>query len=341
MQHPSRSLLFVAPLAVAVLAVASLAGCSGGDGDRLTIYSGRTQNLIEPLLQQYTKETGTKVDVRYGDSADLALQVEEEGSKSPADVFISQSPGAMDFLSGNGQLAALPATVVDQVDARYRSPKDEWVGLSGRVRVLAYNTDEVPEADLPSSVFDLTRPEYKGKLAVAPTNGSFQDFVTAMRADVGDEKALAWLEGLKANGAKTYANNTAIVQAVGRGEVAMGLVNHYYNERAKVEDPSVKSENHAFAAGDLGNLILVTGAAVLRSSDNQDAAQRLVDFLLSKQAQEYFAQETFEYPLAAGVAPAVDLPPLSSIQAPQEDLSTFGDLAATAKLIDQSGLASG
>lgn len=332
--------LAASALALLTLGALALPACSG-DSDRLTIYSGRTKNLIDPLLQQYAKESGQAIDVRYGDSADLALQLDEEGDRSPADVFLSQSPGAMDYLSGKGRLATLPAGVLDAVDPSYRSPKDEWVGLSGRVRVLVYNTENVAESDLPASVFELTGPAFKDKLAVAPSNGSFQDFVTSMRADVGDEQTLAWLKGLKANGAKTYANNTAIVQAVGRGEVDMGLVNHYYNEQAKAEDPNVKSANHSFEAGDLGNLILVTGAGVLGSSDQQDKAQEFLEFLLGKEAQEYFAQQTFEYPLSAGVEPAVALPPLSSIQAPRQDLSELGDLAATARLIDESGLASG
>jgi iron(III) transport system substrate-binding protein len=336
----ARRSRILAVTATAVIAVAGLASCSS-DSDRLTIYSGRTKDLIDPLLQQYAKETGNKIDVRYGDSADLALQIDEEGDKSPADVFLSQSPGAMDYLSGASRLAALPATITDQVEPRFRSPKGEWVGLSGRVRVLVYNADDVEEADLPSSVFDLVDPKYKDMVAVAPTNGSFQDFVTAMREKIGDDETLAWLKDLEANGAKTYANNVAIVQAVGRGEVPMGLVNHYYNERAKVEDPNVKSVNRSFEAGDLGNLILVTGTGVLAASDQQAKAQEFVTYLLGRQAQEYFAQETLEYPLAAGVQPAVDLPALSSIQAPQEDLSTLGDLAVTARLIDESGLASG
>jgi iron(III) transport system substrate-binding protein len=336
----ARRFRLLVAAATAAVAVAGLASCSS-DSDRLTIYSGRTKDLVDPLLQRYAKETGKKIDVRYGDSADLALQIQEEGDKSPADVFLSQSPGAMDYLSGASLLAALPSTVTDQVESRFRSPKNEWVGLSGRVRVLVYNADDVDEADLPTSVFDLVDPKYEDKLAVAPTNGSFQDFVTAMRQQVGDDETLAWLKGLETNGAKTYANNVAIVQAVGRGEVPMGLVNHYYNERAKVEDPNVKSVNHSFEAGDLGNLILVTGAGVVAASGQQDQAQEFISYLLGREAQEYFAQETLEYPLAAGVQPAVDLPALSSIQAPEEDLSTLGDLTVTARLIEESGLSSG
>lgn len=341
--HASRQWLAVVVLALAVAVSGGLVGCVSGeaDDDTLTIYSGRTKELIGPLLERFSKDTGQKIEVRYGDSADLALQIVEEGDKSPADVFISQSPGAMDFLSQEDRLATLSASVLDRVEPEFRSPDDEWVGLSGRVRVLVYNTEHLGSTPLPESVFDLTKPEYRDKVAVAPTNGSFQDFVTAMRAEIGDDATLEFLEGLAANGAQPFANNTAIVEAVGRGEIEMGLVNHYYNERAKVENPGVASENHHFESGDLGNLILVTGSGVLRTSDQGSEASDFLTYLLSRSAQEYFAEETFEYPLAAGVEPAVDLPPLSSIEAPIEDLGALGDLAVTARLIDQSGLGGG
>jgi len=334
-----------AGLAALVLGACKSSTTSGattgsGAGQSVTVYSGRSKTLIDPILQRFTTDTGIAVNVRYGDSADLALQLETEGDKSPADVFFSQSPGALGYLSGKGHLRTLPAATLEKVDATLRSSKGEWVGVSGRVRVLAYNTELVTTADLPASVFDLVDPRYKGKVAVAPSNGSFQDFITSMRQQVGDPKTLEFLRDLKANEAKTFANNAAIVEAVGRGEVQIGLVNHYYNERAKKENPGVKSENYHFPNEDLGNLVLLAGIAPMKASANP-AAEKLVDYLLGRGAQEYFATETLEYPLAAGVKPAVDLPPLTSIKAPPEDLNNLGDLAVTARLIDQSGIAGG
>ncbi|MCZ7528118.1 MAG: iron ABC transporter substrate-binding protein [Acidimicrobiia bacterium] len=335
-----RSLTVALAVPVALAAAASLAACSGGgDSDRLTVYSGRTKNLVGPLLEQFSEETGIGIDVRYGDSADLALLVDTEGDRSPADVFLSQSPGATGYLDGEGRLLPLTDEVLDLVDPAFRAADGEWVGISGRARTLVYNTEMVEEGELPDSVLDLVDPRYEGLVALAPTNGSFQDFVTGMRDVLGDDETLAWLEGMRDNGARTYANNTAIVEAVGRGEVAMGLVNHYYNERAKAEDPDVASENHFFEGDDIGNLVLVTAVAVLDTADDRDAAERLVEFLLSEQAQEFFAGETFEYPLAAGVEPAVDLPPLEQIGSPALDLSDLGGgLLRTKELIEQSGL---
>jgi iron(III) transport system substrate-binding protein len=337
MQGPSRVL--VAAIGVAVLGASTLAGCGGDDEDRLVVYSGRTSNLINPLLEQFSEETGTPIDVRYDDSANLALLIGEEGDRTPADVFISQSPGAVGFLDEAGQLTELPEDVIEMVPEGDAAADGGWVGLSGRVRTLVYNTDLVDPADLPDSVLDLTAPEYAGQVALAPTNGSFQDFVTVLRTELGEEEATAWLEGMAAGDAPTFNNNTAIVEAVGRGEVPMGLVNHYYAFVAREEDPDLPVENHFFAEGDYGSTLLVTAASVLAQSDQGEDAEALVEFLLSAEAQGYFAEETFEYPLASGAEPDPALPPLEEVAPTRVDLGELGGgLAATTELIDASGL---
>lgn len=326
-------------LLVALTAV--LPACSS-DEARLVIYSGRTRNLIDPLLQQFSEETGIAIDVVYDDSANLALAIDEEGSSTPADVFLSQSPGATGYLDGKGRLAALPGDVLSLVDAGVRSGDGTWIGLSGRVRTLVYNTDLVNPADLPGSVLDLTAPELKGQVAVAPTNGSFQDFVTALRIEQGDDVAAAWLGGMAANDSPTYANNLAIVQAVGRGEVPMGLVNHYYLYQELAENPDLAAANYFFPSGDLGSLLIVTAAAVIKGTDLPDEAAQFIQFMLSADAQQFFADETFEYPLAAGVEPSGDVPPLSEISSTTIDLDELGGgLERTTQLIEQSGLSRG
>lgn len=317
---------------------ATLPACTS-DSERLTIYSGRSEDIIEPLLVEFAEETGIDIDVRYGDSADLALLINEEGDQSPADVFLSQSPGAVGFLDQQGALAPLDESVLDLVDAENRASDGNWVGISGRVRVLVYNTDDVDPADLPDSVLDLTDPAFEGDVAVAPSNASFQDFVTAMRSELGDDVAEEWLTGMADNDAPVYANNTAIVEAVGRGEVPMGLVNHYYNVRAKEEDPSVPSENYTFPDGDIGSLLIVTAASVLETSDLPDEAAQLVEFLLSEDSQEFYSEETFEYPLAAGVEPADSLAPLDTLSVDTIDFDELGGgLERTRELIEDSGL---
>ena len=326
-------------VAVMVLGAGALAGCGGDDGDRLVVYSGRTSNLVNPLLEQFSEDTGTPIDVRYDDSANLALLIDEEGDRTPADVFISQSPGAVGFLDEGGHLAELPEDLVAMVPEGDAAADRGWVGLSGRVRTLVYNTELVDPADLPESVLDLTGPEYAGQVALAPTNGSFQDFVTVLRTELGDEEAATWLEGMAAGDAPTFTNNTAIVEAVGRGEVPMGLVNHYYAFVARDEDPDLPVENHFFSEGDYGSTLLVTAASVLAQSDQGEDAEALVEYLLAADAQEYFAAETFEYPLASGASPEPELPPLDEVAPTRVDLGELGGgLAATTEMIDASGL---
>lgn len=335
---PQRSVRFAVALVSAAAMLA--AGCSSGDDEStVTIYSGRTDNLIQPILDDFTAETGIEVEVRYGESADLAVLINEEGDQTPADVFLSQSPGAVEFLDGEGRLAELPEGVLSLVSESVRDADGHWVGFSGRQRVLVFNPDLVEGPELPASVFDLTDPVWSGRIGIAPANGSFQDFVTGMRGQIGDAETLAWLEGLVANDVQTYPNNSGIVAAVGRGEVDAGLVNHYYNFRAINEDANHRGENHQFGDADLGGLLIVTGAAIISESDNADNAAALIEWLLGEPAQRYFADETFEYPLASGVSPSGDIPPAQFASVADLDVNGLGsDLAGTRDLITQAGL---
>lgn len=322
-----------------VVGAAGVAACGGGD-DELTIYSGRELALIEPILEQFADDTGIDIAVRDGTTSDLALQIDNEGDRTPADVFLSQSPGAVAYLDERGHLARLPDDVLDAVPDEDRAADGAWVGVTGRVRTLVYNTDLVDEADLPASVLDLTDPRYAGRLGVAPGNASFQDFVTGLRSELGEDAAAEWLAGIAGNDPQTYPNNVSILDAVNRGEVEMGLINHYYWFEAAEDDPDQPSALHFFDEGDLGSMLLVTAASVLEASDQKEDAQRLVEYLLSADAQRYFATETLEYPLAAGVEPVEGLFPLSEIVSARVDLQELGSLERTLELIDESGLGS-
>ena len=316
------------------------AGATPAPAGPITVYSGRSEDLIGPLVGLFEEASGIDVEVRYGSSADLALLIETEGAASPADVFISQSPGAMGYLATLDRLQVLPAHVLEEVAEGYRAGDGTWVGLSGRLRVLVYNTDLVDPADLPTSVLDLTGPEYDGRVGVAPANGSFQDFVTAMRFEAGDDATLAWLEAMAAHDSPNYAKNSAIVDAVLRGEVDMGLVNHYYLLRFLAEDPDAPGANHLFDPTDVGSLLIVTAAAVVDVSDRPAAAQAFIEYMLSAEAQEFYATETREYPLAAGVAPPAGLAPLEAREAMDTiDFEVLGGgLSRTQELIRRSGI---
>jgi iron(III) transport system substrate-binding protein len=321
-----------------LLTSAGVAGCTGAR-DALTIYSGRDEALVGPLLERFADETGIPIDVRYGDSADLALLIDEEGEDTPADVFLSQTPGAVGFLDEQGRLADLPREMLERVEARFEAPDGRWIGLTARQRVLVYNSELVDRSELPNSVFDLTQERYAGRVALAPTNGSFQDFISAMIQTEGEDVALEWLRAMAEGGAPTYADNSSIVDAVARGEVEMGLVNHYYNYRYLAEDPSAPSRNYVFPDGDLGSLLIASTVSMIATTDKQDEARRFIEFLLSDESQAYFAEETFEYPLAEGAEPSPELPPLDTLEVPEVDISRLGHtLELTTKLISESGL---
>ena len=323
-----------------LLAAAALAGCGGSDeaSGPLTVYSGREEELVAPLFDMFTEETGIEVEVRYGDSAELAATIAEEGENSPADVFFAQDPGSLGAV--DAQLAVLPDETLERVSERDRDADGRWVGTSGRTRVLVYNTEELTEADLPASVLDLTKPEWKGRVGIAPTNASFQAFVTAMRLTLGDDDTRAWLEGMKDNDAKTYEKNTPIVEAVAAGEVDVGLVNHYYLALVKEEQPDAPIANYLFPGGDPGSLVSVAGAGVLASTDQDDDAEAFVEFLLSDEAQRFYVDEAEEneYPLVAGIDPPAGLTPLDQIEGPDVQLTAFGaELESTVEMLRETG----
>ena len=326
-------------LATVVVALAAfMSGCGGSSDDPLTIYSGREEELVEPLLEQFTDETGIEVEVRYGDSAELAATIAEEGDNSPADVFFAQDPGSLG--SVDAQLAELPTETLERVDAGFRDADGRWVGTSGRSRVIAYNTDELSEAEVPDSVFDLTDPVWNGRIGIAPTNASFQAFVTAMRLSEGDDATRKWLVDLRANDPQEYEKNTPIVEAVAAGEVDLGLVNHYYLYLVQEEQPDAPIANHFLEAGDPGALVSVAGAGVLASSDQSDDAERFVEFLLSDEGQRFYVDEAeeAEYPLVAGIDPKPGLPPIQELAGPDVELTAFGaELESTVEMLRETG----
>ncbi|MBA2359012.1 MAG: extracellular solute-binding protein, partial [Actinobacteria bacterium] len=214
-------------LAGALLALAP--GCGdGADGGSLTVYSGREQEIVEPLFERFQEATGIEIEVRYGESAELAATIAEEGGNSPADVFFAQDAGTLGFLAAEGRLTRLPQALLDRVQRPYRDPGGRWVGTSGRARVVAYNTEELSEADLPDSILDFADPRWKGKIGLPPTNASFQAFVTAMRLTLGEGRTREWLDAIKRNEPKFYEKNLPVVEAIAAGEVEVGFVNHYY-----------------------------------------------------------------------------------------------------------------
>lgn len=335
-------------------AVLLVAGACGGDGDAapppeqangeeetqtLTVYSGRDEEFVGPLFEQFTEDTQIELDVRYGDSAELAATILEEGESSPADVFLSQDAGSLGAVAEAGLFTEIDQEILDRVDERFRSADGLWVGTSGRARVAAYNTETLSEGDLPPSIHDFTDPSWKGRIGFAPTNSSFQAFVAGMIETEGEDATREFLEGLAANEPKTYEDNSSTVRAIADGEIEVGFVNHYYIYEVAAEDGEIPVANHFFTGGDPGALVNTAGVGILATSDATEAATTLVDYLTGEEGQAYFAEETWEYPVVEGHAPQEDLVPLEEIESPEIDLSDLGGtLEPALNLLAEVGL---
>ncbi len=331
-----RLLRLVLP-AVACFGMAS----TGAFPASLTLYSAQHEQTVDLLTKAFTKETGIDVKVHNGEAPELASQIVKEGASSPADVFFTENSPELELLSEKGLLAKVAPATLASVPAEDSSPAGDWVGVLARENVLVFNKGMIQEASLPASLLDLAKPEWKGKIAIAPTDADFLPLVGAVVALKGRPAALEWLRGLRENAA-IFDDDEGVVAAVERGAAAVGIVNNYYWARLRAEKGADKMQSaiHHFAGGDVGGLMNVSGAAVLKASHKQAAAQKFLAFLVSKPAQEMLAKLdiTFEYPLAPGVAANSALKPMSELSPPPLTLKQIGDDREAAQLLREAGL---
>lgn len=307
----------------------------------LTLYSAQHQQSVDMVINAFTKASGIEVRSHHGEAPEIAAQIIREGAHSPADVYFTENSPELVLLAEKGLLSKVSPKTLAQVPAKYSAPGGEWIGVLARENVLAFNPKMVKEADLPASLLDLGQPAWKGRVAIAPSDADFLPLVKAVAEIRGRPAALAWLKGLKAN-AQVFDDDEGVVAAVERGASATGVINNYYWARLRTEQGADRtvSQIHHFSNGDVGALINVSGAAVLKSSRNQEAAQKLVAFLVSKQMQEVLAKSDvdFEYPLADGVAPNPLLKPFDQLQPPPLTVAQLGDDRESARLLRQAGL---
>ena len=307
---------------------------------KLVLYSGRSESLVGPIIQQFTKATGIEVEVKYGKTGAIAATLLEEGKNSPADVFFAQDPGGLGAVANNNQLTSLSPKILDQVPAWAKSDKGLWIGISGRARVVVYSTTNgISPSELPTSILEFTNPKWNGRIGWPPTNGSFQAMVTAMRVEFGEAKTKKWLEGIKSNNPKVYPKNTPTVAAAAAGEIDVGFVNHYYLHRFIAEEgEEFGARNHHLSSGGPGSLMMVAGAGILSTAKNQANAEKFLNFMLSKVAQQYFTESTYEYPVIEGVKANPLLTPIDNINKPKIDMAALEDLAGTQKMLRDVGL---
>ena len=340
-------------LAVAVLALTA-AACSssedtsttttaGGGSDStssITVYSGRSEELVAPLFEQFTEATGIEVNARYGDTAELAAQILEEGDNSPADVFFAQDAGALGAVAAQGLFATLPQAVATTVPVNYRAQDGTWTGVTGRARVIAFDSQQVTPDEVPDSIFDLTDPKWRGQVGIPPTNASFQAFVTAMRVAQGDEITLEWLQGLVDNDVQSFEKNGLILDAVDTGQIQLGLINHYYwyQKAAEVGADTMRAQLHFTTPGDPGSLVNVAGVGIMANAADNAQAAAFVEWLLSAQIQQWFVENTYEYPLVPGVATVDGVPALDTLRGPDAPLAELADLPGTLRMLEDVGL---
>ncbi len=310
------------------------------DAQELIIYSGRSKSLVEPLIEQFEKESGIRVRVRYGDTSQLAVALLEEGRRSPADVFWAQDGGALGVLSNRNMFTQLPAELIEKTPELFHSSDRTWVATSGRARVLAYAPARVAPEDLPESIYDLADPKWSNRIGWAPQNASFQTFVSAMIEMDGREKVKEWLTAIRTNGAKSYRSNVPIIQALAAGEIDVGITNHYYLIRFKQADENFSVEQMFLKAGDPANFVNVAGAGILTTSHNKNKAEKFIGFLLSTRGQEFFANEVYEYPVIDPVSPNPALLPLPELLEimPQVNIDQLDTLDETLRLLRKVGL---
>lgn len=327
---------------VALLLPLGLAACGGKEGvdenADLVVYSGRSEKLVGKLIERFEASSGLDVSVRFGDSSELAALVREEGDRSPADVVWMQDAGSLDALQAAGLLATLPAGTADEVPAEFRSPEGAWTGTSARARVIAYDTRVLKADDIPGSVFELTKPQWRGKIGWAPSNASFQAFITAMRATEGEERTRAWIKGMVDNDTQRLENNIAIRDAIATGELQLGLINHYYVAEAKADDPNYPV-GVSSPAGDIGAMVNVAGAGIVKGTDGAKAAAEFTRYLLSDAAQRYFVDELKEYAVRPGFPTPSGVTPLDEIKRPKNvDLTKLADQQGTVDLLQDAGV---
>lgn len=346
---------------LAVLAIAALVGCAkkgeeqpqnkqssesatqtenktGEPEQTLNVYSGRTEALVAPVLDAFEKQTGIRIKVKYADTAQLAATLLEEGARTPADVFLAQDASTLALLEAEEALAPLPEGLTGRVAPSFKSKTGHWLGVTGRARVLAYNTEKLEPDDLPKTAAELTDAKWKGRVGWAPENASFQSAISAMIQLEGKDATAAWVKGVQANEPRAYPKNTPAVVAVSRGEVDVALVNHYYLYRLRAEHgDDFPVENHYFRDGSAHSMVNVSGVGVVAASRRQELAHKLVDYLLGEEAQRHFVDENYEFPVISGVKTPLGLPEINSLNAPEIDLAKLEELEATHGILREAG----
>ena len=304
---------------------------------KVVVYSGRGESMVGKLFEQAEKELGFPLEVQYGSTPNMVTRMLTEQNQSPADVIFAQDSGHLGALANRDMLAKLPDALLQSVEQHFRDDAGRWIGTSGRLRVLVYDSAKISPDDLPKSLADLADPKWKSRLGWAPKNGSFQSHISALRHIWGEQETKTWLQKIQANDVKVFPKNSPQVKAVQKGSLDIGWVNHYYLHKLKKKDGTTK--NFSFSnPNDAGNIMMLAGAGIRKGSKRQKNAEKLLSYLVSAKSQEYFTQNNFEYPTRPGIKPHPDVPPITPDKLAKLKQSHLADLGPTRKLLQDLNL---
>ncbi len=323
------------------------AGCGGGSGaggkGTLVIYSAQHPETTAAIVAAFTKQTGITVKLRNGDEDVLTAQLEQEGSRSPADVFFTENSNWLQQLDDKGLLAGVDGATLARVASRDNAADGKWLGVSGRYSVIIYNPSKISASQLPTTALALADPRYKGKVELSPAETDFWPLISSIIRAYGRQAALAWLRGLKTNaGSDDHTpDNETLVGDINKGDAAMGLINHYYffRIRSEADAGSFHAKLAWFAPRDSGFVEDISAAGILKSAPHTAAAQTFLAFLVSRAGQTVIAHSaSFEYPLVSGVAPNRALPPVRTLEPNPITPAQIGTGTDARDLLRQVGL---
>ena len=305
----------------------------------IVVYNAQHENLVQSWVDGFTKETGITVTLRNGGDSELGNQLVQEGSASPADVFLTENSPSMVLVDNAKLFAPLDADTLKQVPAEFRPAHGRWIGIAARSTVFVYNPQKLNETQLPASLMDLAKPEWKGRWAASPSGADFQAIVSAMLALKGEQATLDWLKAMKTNFV-AYKGNSTVMKAVNAGQIDGGVIYHYYRfvDQSKTGENSKNTQLYYFKHQDPGAFVSLSGGGVLASSKHKAQAQAFIKYITGKEGQESLrTNNAFEYAVGVNAASNPKLVPLKDLDAPKVEPSTLNSKKVI-ELMTQAGL---
>ncbi|GKV89581.1 iron ABC transporter substrate-binding protein [Pectobacterium carotovorum] len=329
----SSAVLFASGLALSASATAA------ENDEGIVIYNAQHENLVKSWVDGFTKETGIKVTLRNGSDTELGNQLVQEGKSSPADVFLTENSPSMVLVDNADLFAPLDNATLAQVPSDYRPSHGRWIGIAARSTVFVYNPTKFTDAQLPKSLADLAKPEWKGRWAASPSGADFQAIVSAYLELKGEKATQEWLKGMKEN-FTAYKGNSTVMKAVNAGQIDSGVIYHYYRfvDQAKTGENSNNTKLYYFKHKDPGAFVSISGGGVLASSKHAEEAQAFIQWITGKSGQEVLrTNNAFEYAVGVNAASNDKLVPLKDLDAPKVDAAKLNSKKVV-DLMTQAGL---